>query len=99
MRLQRKSRNFFRDSQRFNRISYYLDILTANVPLKYSSTFIVDGSFGSSFSQISRMLGIQTRPSFEKVSSPKDSPIPNSSKYFAVTLVITENGLNTFNSK
>jgi hypothetical protein len=45
------------------------------------------------------MLGIQTRPSFEKVSSPKDSPIPNSSKYFAVTLVITENGLNTFNLK
>ena len=99
MRLQRKSRNFFRDSQRFNRISYYLDILTANVPLKYSSTFIVDGSFGSWLLQSLRKLGIQTRPSFEKGSSPKDSPIPNSSKYFAVTLVITENGLNTFNSK
>jgi hypothetical protein len=99
MRLQRKSRKKFRDFQRFNRISYYLDILTANVPLKYSSTFIVNGSIGSAFFQFSSKLGVQTRPSFEKESSPKVSPIPNSSKYFAVTLVITENGLNTFNSK
>ena len=60
MRFQRKSRNFFRDSQRFNRISYYLTILTASVPLKYSSTFIVDGSPESSVSQLLSWLGIQT---------------------------------------
>nr|DAN70299.1 MAG TPA: hypothetical protein [Herelleviridae sp.] len=76
-----------------------MDILTANVPLKYSSTFIVEGSFGRPDFQLSILLDCQIRSPFVKMSSPKSSPMLYSSKYFALTLVITENGSNTFNSK